>query len=376
MPDALPLAELSRTLAVVQEGIAEGLHTGCQMFASIAGRPVADLALGDSREAAMGQSAVAMTTDSIALWLSSTKPVVAAVVMQLVESGRLELDRPVADWIPPFAAGGKESITLRHLLTHTGGFRAVDVGWPETTWDEIIARICRAKVERDWVVGQKAGYHPSSSWYILGELVRIAAGQPLPEYVRQHVFEPLYMHDCWIGMPRERWLSYGDRMTKLIDTERPRHAPFRFANEQGATDCIPGGNGVGPMRELVAFYEMLLGGGERGGVRVLSAESVRLMTTRQREGMFDETFKHTIDWGLGLIIDSKRYGVDNVPYGYGRYASDSTFGHGGSQSSVGFADPTRQLAVACYFNGMPGEAAHQARMRATLDALYEDLGLV
>ena len=99
------------------------------------------------------------------------------------------------------------------------------------------------------------------------------------------------------------------------------------------------------------------------------------MTSRQREGMFDNTFKRVIDWGLGLIIDSKRYGIENVPYGYGRYASDNTFGHGGSQSSVGFADPDRQLAVGCYFNGMPGEAAHQKRLRAVLDALYEDLGL-
>ncbi len=98
------------------------------------------------------------------------------------------------------------------------------------------------------------------------------------------------------------------------------------------------------------------------------------MTTRQREGMFDNTFKRTIDWGLGMIIDSKRYGVENVPYGYGRYASDGTFGHGGSQSSVGFADPARQLAVVCYFNGMPGEAAHQRRLRAVLDAALRGFG--
>jgi CubicO group peptidase (beta-lactamase class C family) len=376
MSDDQKLSELTRTRAAIRGGIAEGLHTGCQLFASIAGQPVADLAMGDSREATIGQPAVAMTRDTIVLWLSSTKPVVAAVILQLVEAGRLELDRPVADSIPAFAAGGKESITLRHLLTHTGGFRYVDVGWPETGWDEIIARICRAKVERDWVVGQTAGYHPFTSWYILGELVRIAAQQPLPTYVRQHVLEPLGMLDCWIGMPREQWRAYGNRVAKLIDTERPQHAPFRYANEQGATDCIPGGNGVGPLGELVRFYEMLLGGGQRDGVRILSAESVRMMTSRQREGKFDLTFKRVIDWGLGLIIDSKRYGIENVPYGYGRHASDSTFGHGGSQSSVGFADPDRQLAVGCYFNGMPGEAAHQKRLRAVLDALYEDLGLV
>ncbi len=373
MSDAHLLSELTRTRATISRGIAEGLHTGCQLFATIAGRTVADLALGDRREATIGEPALPMVPETIVLWLSSTKPVVATAVLQLVEAGKLALDRPVADWLPKFAVEGKEAITIRHLLTHTGGFRHVHIGWPESSWEEIIVRICAARLERDWVVGQKAGYHPFTSWYILGELVRIASGQPLPEYVRSRILKPLGMVDSWIGMPREQYRAYGDRMAKLIDTERPQHPPFRYANEQGATDCIPGGNGVGPMRELVAFYEMLLGGGERNAVRVLEAETVRQMTSRQREGMFDVTFKTTVDWGLGVILDSKRYGVENVPYGYGRYASDGTFGHGGSQSSVGFADPAHGLAVGCYFNGMPGEAAHQTRMRAVLDALYEDL---
>ena len=82
-----------------------------------------------------------------------------------------------------------------------------------------------------------------------------------------------------------------------------------------------------------------------------------------------------MDWGLGLIIDSKGYGIDTVPYGYGKYSSSRTFGHGGSQSSVGYADPDRKLVVAAVFNGMPGDRAHNIRMRAFLTALYEDLGL-
>jgi CubicO group peptidase (beta-lactamase class C family) len=128
------------------------------------------------------------------------------------------------------------------------------------------------------------------------------------------------------------------------------------------------------MRQLARFYEMLLGGGERDGVRLLSAESVLEMTARQRVGLFDETFKHEMDWGLGIIPNNRSYG-DTVPYGYGRYASDDAFGHSGSQSSAAFADPKYGLAIAVVLNGTCGEARHQPRMRAVLEAIYRDLGI-
>ena len=85
--------------------------------------------------------------------------------------------------------------------------------------------------------------------------------------------------------------------------------------------------------------------------------------------MMDVTFKHVVDWGLGTIIDSKRYGVETVPYGYGRYASDATFGHGGSQSSVGFADPAHGAGRGLLFQRHagrdgPSEAAAPRARRA------------
>ncbi len=264
MTDAPQFADVPRTQAAIRRGIAEGLHTGCQLFASIAGRPVADLALGDGREAAIGQPAVAMTPATIALWLSSTKPVVAAVIMQLVEAGRLELDRPVADWIPAFAVGAKESITPRHLLTHTGGFRFVEIGWPESAGTKSLPASAAPRsnatglsARRPAIIRRAVGTS-WASWSALPPASRC------PALVRQTIFEPLGLNDCWIGMPLDRYRSYGLRITKLIDTERPQHTPFRYANEQGATDCIPGGNGVGPLRELARFYEMLLGDGQRG----------------------------------------------------------------------------------------------------------------
>ena len=123
------------------------------------------------------------------------------------------------------------------------------------------------------------------------------------------------------------------------------------------------------------FYEMMLRAGKSaGGVQIISPQSVRELTSRQRVGIFDHTFKHVIDWGLGFIINSAKYGAD-VPYGYGQYASAETYGHGGRQCCSGFADPENQLAAAVIFKEQKGEEDHQRRMRAVLDRMYESLNL-
>ena len=90
--------------------------------------------------------------------------------------------------------------------------------------------------------------------------------------------------------------------------------------------------------------------------------------------MLDETFGQVMDWGLGFLLDNKRYGPA-IPYGYGRHASARTFGHSGKESSTGFADPDAGLVVTVVFNGMPGEPKHDRRLRHVTAAIYEDLGL-
>lgn len=376
-----PSSRLTRTFDVIQSGIDAQFQIGAQCYASMHGQTVCDIAVGESRPGA------AMQSDTLMLWLSSSKPIAAAAVMQLIESGQLQLDDSVAMHLPEFGANGKADVTIRHLLTHTGGFRFIDLGDAETPWDEIIRRICIAPLERNWTPGRRAGYHPYTSWYVLGELVARLSGRSFPDYVREQIFLPLGMNDCWIGMPPTARDAYGDRLGVMVNTERlvadgrPLLTPHAWSTPAGITACAPGGNGHGPMRELAKFYEMLLGGGERDGARVLSAESVRQMTARQRVGLFDETFKHNLDWGLGMIPNNARYGVDTVsdddtvPYGYGRFASDEAVGHSGSQSSAAFCDPRHGLAVAVVLNGTCGERKHQPRMRAVIEAVYEDLGL-
>ena len=99
------------------------------------------------------------------------------------------------------------------------------------------------------------------------------------------------------------------------------------------------------------------------------------MVSRQRTGLFDHTFKHAMDWSLGFVVNSAIYGAETVPYGYGIHASPRTYGHSGQQTSVAFADPDSDLAVALIVNGMPGPDKHHQRFLHLLNALYEDLQL-
>jgi CubicO group peptidase (beta-lactamase class C family) len=90
--------------------------------------------------------------------------------------------------------------------------------------------------------------------------------------------------------------------------------------------------------------------------------------------MFDHTFLAQIDFGLGFLLNTAPYSPA-TPYLSGPHASKETFGHSGNQSSTAFADPAHNLVVALFFNGLPGEQAHQSRTRAVLTTLYEELDL-
>lgn len=355
-----------RARAVLEEGVAGGLHIGAQMYASRHGEMVADAALGESRQG------VAMTPDTLMIWFSSTKPVTAIALAQQWERGRCRPDDPVCRYLPEFAQSGKERVTIRHLLTHTGGFRFADGfgtrrGPFTMSWDESVARVCAAELEPGWEPGSKAGYHPTSSMLIVGEIVRRCDGRPFDRYVRDEIFAPLGMRDSWIGMPAEQYRAYGNRIGLMHNTETDVAKPLPGTDsEEGTARCVPGGNGRGPMRELGWFYEALLGDGARHGARIVSPQTVAALTARHRVGMHDATLGLVVDWGLGFAIDT---------IAYGRHASARTFGHGGAQSSVGFADPEHGVVVTLVTNGMPGRDRHYRRFESVCSALYEDLGI-
>lgn len=389
-----PMAEMERTRTALLRGIEQGLHPGAQLYVSRRGEVVADLALGEARPGSSLPS-VPITPDTLVLWLSSSKPVGAVAIAQLWERGLLALDDAIAKHIPEFAQNGKQPITIRHALTHTGGFRLPQVGWPAASWDETIARVCAARLEPRWVPGEKAGYHMSSSWFILGELVRRLDGRPFETYVRDEIFQPLGMDDCWIGMPPDRYREYvrEQRLAQMWNTEPSSPRPHAWDEEVHVTRCSPGGNGWGPMRQLGRFYGMLLSGGALDGRRVLLPQTVEALVAPHRAGMFDHTFRRPMDWSLGLIPNSRPGLLEtahalrdaigatsstpaalDLPYHYGPHASRRAVGHSGYRSSTAFMDPTHGLVVALAVTGTPSDAAHTARFEELLAAIYEDVG--
>jgi len=334
---------------------------------------VVDCAVGENSP---GES---LTSDMLLPWLSAGKPLTATAILQHVESGLLELAQPVASIIPEFAANGKERITLLQLLTHQGGLKPIATGWPRRTWREIVDKICQSGTRRERGDGWNCAYDPARSWFILGEILQRIdpRKRTIDEIVREEILVPLGMIDSWMAIPADQF----DRLApRLAQTYTSKDGLLTPAPGNSAAYCktpSPGGSLRGPIRDLSRFYEMLLREGVTStGRALLRPETVRRMVSRQREGKFDATFQHIVDFGLGIIINSNRYGVETVPYGFGKYASEGAFGHGGAQCSIGFADPKHQLVVTAVANGLPGEEPHHRRFHELTSAIYEDLGLV
>ena len=149
---------------------------------------------------------IAISKDSIFLVASLTKPATCTAVVQLVEKGLLSLDTPVHSLLPQFVGGGREKVTVLHLLTHTSG---LPDGIPENqeyrrrhaTLVEFADRMC--ELDLLFEPGTAISYQ-SAGINLLGSIVHLVSGQPLPVYLRENVFRPLGMIDTTLGVASDR----------------------------------------------------------------------------------------------------------------------------------------------------------------------------
>ncbi|MBX3438637.1 MAG: beta-lactamase family protein, partial [Planctomycetaceae bacterium] len=255
--DVLPQAS-----AQIRQGMREGLHNGVQLYVSRAGRVIVDGGIGYARDG------VPMTRDTLTLWVSAGKPLTATAVMRLVETDRIALDAPVADYVPAFAENGKDQVTVKHLLTHTAGLRAVVTGWPNDSWSEILGRICRTRLRDGWIPGRRAAYDRDNSWFVLGEIVRRLEGRSIDVVVREDIMRPLGMQDSWMAISPDVLDAYGDRFGHVWAYKPAGLKLLRSHDPHVVAAPSPGATCRGPIRELGMFYEMLLNRGTRSGVRI------------------------------------------------------------------------------------------------------------
>ena len=140
---------LPRSTSLITLGIEKGLHAGVQLYISQNRAVIADTGFGESRPC------IPMDTDTLMLWMSSTKPITAVAIASLWQDSLVDLDTSVCHYVPEFATGGKQNITVRHLLNHTAGIRNSELAIPGVTdADEVIRKICASRIEPGWVPGR------------------------------------------------------------------------------------------------------------------------------------------------------------------------------------------------------------------------------
>lgn len=364
MATATGPATIDDVVAVVGRQRDEGLHPGAQLYVSRWGEVVCDVAVGEAG------SGTPLTPRHLMLWYSSTKPLTAVAVAQLLESGSLRLD----DRVGRFVAGwgnGKEECTIRHVLTHMGGFSRADVRLfdRDVGWDETIAAIAGAHAE--YRPGTEAGYHPSSGWRVLGEVVRVVDGRPVEQYLREEVMAPAGMTDTWLGVPSVDQAALGDRLSPVHWTGHVVPVPKdgtlqlreyrvdRWHNEDWHRAKVePGAGGRGPASDLGRFYEALLL--DEGSRLFRRPATIDLLTACHRHGVRDRTFLGRIPWGLGVQVAGGITGT----------VGHRTFGHGGMASSRGICDPAEGLVMVYVCNGLAAPEANERRMMEITEAVY------
>lgn len=358
---------LPRTEAVLERQRVEGMHPGACLVVTLDAEPAATVAVGEARPG------VPMSPTTVVRWLSITKVATALRVVMAWEAGALSLDDPVAAHLPEFAANGKADVSVRHLLTHTGGFRGADRE-PLPSWDDEVGRICDEPQEKRWRPGREAGYSLRAGFHVLAEVTRRALGdeRPWEQMVGEDVLAPLGMDGSALALDAAAFARLEPRSASYWATPPAVATPRGTGDDAtGAALCQPGASGRGPVEELPRLVEVLY----LGGPPLLSRMGAEAMVARHRSGVKDQTFGAILDWGLGVIVDAKVHGRELVPYGFGAHASPRTFGHGGAQSAGLLCDPEVGLVAALSCTGMCGNAAHSRRVHEVFTALYEDLEL-
>ncbi len=309
---------------------------------------------------------------------SMTKPVTSVAAMMLYEEGAFELTDPISRFIPSFEemrvyTGGPpnkpvtvpalEPIRVWHLLTHTAGltygfhyqhpvdaiYRAAGFEWGSPKGADL-AQCCDAWAELPLL------FHPGAEWNysvatdVLGRLVEVASGMRLDEFLRRRIFEPLGMSDTRFHVEE---VDHGRLAALYVPDPAGTGRAVRNDAMGRAALRVPamfsgGGGLVSTAADYHRFTQMLLGGGEYDGTRLLGSRTVAYMAQNHLPGGADlqafgrplhaETSFDGVGFGLGFSV------VDD-PAAMHQLASKGEFGWGGAASTAFWVDPAEEINV-------------------------------
>ena len=325
---------------------------------------------------------------------SMTKPITSVAAMMLYEEGAFELKDPVSRFIPAFAdvrvfrggsalnavtAPATEPVRVWHLLTHTAGltygfhyahpvdamYRAAGFEWG--TPDGVdLAGCCERWAGLPLLFEPGAEWNYSVAHDVLGRVVEVASGQPLDRFLGERILDPLGMTETsfWVD-------ETGAHKLAALYVVRP--GSWQAARNDAVGQqvlrppaCLSGGGGlVSTASDYHRFTQMLLGGGELDGVRLLSTRTIRYMTRNHLPGdadleafgrpLFAETTFDGVGFGLG-------FSVVRDPVANKVLSSAGEFAWGGAASTAFWVDSTEEI-TALFLTQLLPSTTHPLRSR-------------
>ncbi len=352
------------------------------------GRPVVDL-WGGVADPTSGRP---WERDTLQLVYSATKGATATAAHLLAQRGALDLDAPVAEYWPEFAANGKAEIPVRWLLSHQAGVVALDDPVPladALAWRPMADALAAQRPA--WTPGTAHGYHGRTFGWLVGEVIRRVDGRTPGRFFAEEVAAPLGL-DFFIGLPagkrdrvsrlmykqpdfdfsavpmeaipeefRELVAALGDPdslYNRAFSVTDPATIDFNSPEVQAAE--LPASNGICTARALARMYAALIG--EVDGVRLFTPETLAAATKEQASGT-DRVVLVPTRFGSGYALPT-----DADPM-----LGSNSFGHPGRGGSLGFADPEHGIAFGYAMNHIIDGAPDDVRARSLVDAVRESL---
>jgi CubicO group peptidase (beta-lactamase class C family) len=387
----LSSAKLQQASAAVRQLIKDGQVAGAITLVARHGKVVLFEAQG-VRDVSTGKP---MEKDTVCRFYSMTKPVTTVAAMILWEEGRFQLDDPVAKYLPELKgvqvyAGGKgddlklvaprREMTVRDLMRHTSGltygffsdspvdelYRKNQVLQRDAKLEAMVSKL--GKIPLLYQPGTRFQYSVSTD--VLGRLVEVLSRKPLDEFFQERIFQPLDMKDTGFFVParsQDRFAATHGRNAqgKLTVSDAPSKSPFL----KKPTLLSGGGGLVSTARDYARFCQMLLGGGQLDGRRILKAKTVEQMTTNQLpdEAMPLNLFGPQEGVGFGLGFSVRVAAAKNDP---GRRIGE--YGWGGAASTHFWISPRDDLFVIALQQFMPIQMTLELKLKPLIYAAIED----